>query len=307
MYNRTKSIFHLNDLLYDEIGVCDAVEELMQYGYLRVTADNDYESLLSTFTKPTLIELSKVHKLSKIKSSWKKSVIVKYFLGHLSFQDITSSLPDLHYYIPLRANEISRFKSWWKPKFDNGIYHIDDQYDPHQTYVVIDVETTGTRAPMGRITEIGAVKVQNGKIIDEWSSLINPESYIPPFITDITGINNEMVKDAPLFYQIAEELGTFMGDAVFVAHNVNFDYGFISAELKRLGKHLQKTKICTVASMRKYYPGHNSYSLANMCKEYGISLKTHHRALCDAQAAAQLLLLINEKRLELANIRLQLN
>lgn len=295
MYNRTKPIFHLNDLLYDEIGTCDAVEELMGNGYLRKLNENDYHALLSIFTKPKLLELSKLHQMANIKSSWSKANIAAYFYDHLSFHDFISTLTDLHYYLPLRLDHIERFKTWWKPKFDTGLFPRTASFAVDQTYVIIDVETTGTRSPLGRVTEIGAVKVQNGQIIDEWSSLINPQAHIPPFITDITGISNDMVKHAPLFHEIADELESFMKDAVFVAHNVNFDYGFISAELKRMGRSLKMPRICTVSSMRQYYPGHGSYSLASLCKEYAIPLTTHHRALCDAQAAAQLLLLVNEK------------
>ena len=87
-----------------------------------------------------------------------------------------------------------------------------------------------------------------------------------------------------------------MEDAIFVAHNVEFDYGFISREFARLGRGFRHAKLCTCSSMRKLYPGHRSYSLASLCQQYDIPLRQHHRALCDAEAAADLLLLINEKR-----------
>jgi DNA polymerase-3 subunit epsilon len=87
-----------------------------------------------------------------------------------------------------------------------------------------------------------------------------------------------------------------MQGAIFVAHNVDFDYGFIAREFKRLGRPFRHPKLCTCSSMRKLYSGHKSYSLAALCENYGIALRQHHRALCDAEAAAELLLLINEKR-----------
>ena len=90
----------------------------------------------------------------------------------------------------------------------------------------------------------------------------------------------------------------FASDAIFVAHNVEFDYGFISAEFERMGQAFRRPKLCTCASMRKLFPGHDSYGLAALCAAYDIPLKTHHRALCDAEAAAQLLLIINERRRE---------
>jgi DNA polymerase-3 subunit epsilon len=89
-----------------------------------------------------------------------------------------------------------------------------------------------------------------------------------------------------------------MEGTIFAAHNVNFDYGFIASEFRRLGRRFRYPKICTCASMRKLYPGYRSYSLKNLCREFDIDLKDHHRALCDAKAAAELLKLINLKRLE---------
>jgi len=107
-----------------------------------------------------------------------------------------------------------------------------------------------------------------------------------------------MVANAPRFGEIAESFSAFMGDAIFAAHNVNFDYGFISAEFKMIDQTFRHPKICTCSSMRKLYPGHSSYSLKNLCRAFNIDLTSHHRALCDAKAAAELLLLVNEKRLE---------
>jgi len=100
------------------------------------------------------------------------------------------------------------------------------------------------------------------------------------------------------FAEIADSFANFMGDAIFAAHNVNFDYGFINAEFKMIDRQFRHPKICTCSSMRKLYPGYASYSLKNLCREFQIDLKSHHRALCDAKAAAELLFLINTKRLE---------
>ena len=97
---------------------------------------------------------------------------------------------------------------------------------------------------------------------------------------------------------MAESFANFMGDAIFAAHNVNFDYGFISAEFQMVDQKFRHPKICTCASMRKLYPGYPSYSLKNLCREFHIDLKSHHRALCDAKAAAELLFLVNERRIE---------
>ena len=196
----------------------------------------------------------------------------------------------------IRRNQLIRIMQLRRAGFQTDIARIEWAVDPHQIYVVVDVETTGGHAGAHRMTEIGAVKVQNGKIIDEFQTLLNPQRSIPSFITKLTGITNDMVKDAPLFEQIAEDFSEFLGDAIFAAHNVNFDYGFIKAEYERVGIRFRAPKICTCRSMRKYYPGYKSYGLKNLCAQFHISLDSHHRALCDARAAAQLLFLVNDKR-----------
>lgn len=197
----------------------------------------------------------------------------------------------------IRRSQMVRMQQLRNAGFEVEVLRVGYHVDPNQIYVVVDVETTGGRAPNDRVTEIGAVKVQNGKIIDEWSTLINPERKIPSFITGLTGISDAMVADAPVFAEVAEEFSEFLADAVFVAHNVNFDYGFISSEFRRSGYEFKMPKLCTCSSMRRHFPGHVSYSLATITKEYGISLPDHHRALCDARAAAELLRLINNKRI----------
>ena len=96
----------------------------------------------------------------------------------------------------------------------------------------------------------------------------------------------------------SDEFASFLDGAIFVAHNVEFDYRFVGQEFRRLGRPFRMPKLCTCAAMRKLYPGHSSYSLAALSAAYDIPLRQHHRALCDAEAAAQLLLMINEKRAE---------
>ena len=198
----------------------------------------------------------------------------------------------------IRRNQLTRIRQLLSAGFKAEILQVDWTVDPNQTYVVVDVETTGGRSGLHRVTEIGAVKVKGGKVIDEWSSLINPQRSIPANITRLTGISQEMVADAPIFAQVVDSFTKFMGDAIFAAHNVNFDYGFISAEYQMVDRRFRHPKICTCSSMRKLYPGHASYSLKNLCRDFHIDLKSHHRALCDAKAAAELLFLVNEKRLE---------
>jgi len=197
----------------------------------------------------------------------------------------------------VRRNQLARLNLLRAAGFDAGILRVSYRADPDQVYVVVDVETTGGRPPNDRVTEIGAVKVQHGRVIDEWHSLINPEKRIPSFITQLTGITNAMVADAPLFADIADDFLAFMGNAIFVAHNVNFDHGFIASEYRRLEKRFRFPKLCTVSSMRRHYPGLTSYGLAPLSRHFGIVLDDHHRALADARATVELLNLVNRKRL----------
>lgn len=163
-------------------------------------------------------------------------------------------------------------------------------------YAIIDIETTGQSALKGKITEI-AIFVHDGtEIVESFSSLVNPECYIPQFITDLTGISNDMVKRAPKFYEIAKKIVEITQDKIFVGHNVQFDYRFVQEEFKRLGYDYQRQTMCTVRLGRKFIPGHRSYSLGNICEELGISINGRHRAAGDAYATTKLFEIIMEKK-----------
>ncbi len=203
----------------------------------------------------------------------------------------------------LRRKQMLRLEQLRAAGFRADVVRINWVLDPEQLYVVVDVETTGGRGEHHRVTEIGAVKMQNGRIIDRFATLLNPQRSIPAGITRLTGISADMVADAPYFADIADEFSEFMGDAIFVAHNVDFDYRFLAQEYRRLGRPFRYAKLCTCASMRRLYPGQRSYSLAALCQAHDIPLRNHHRALCDAEAAAELLLLVNEKRAEAQEAR----
>jgi len=198
----------------------------------------------------------------------------------------------------LRRNQLLRLEQLRRAGFRAEVLRVRWVLHPAQAYVVVDVETTGGRGEQHRVTEIGAVKVVDGRIVGRFETLLNPQRSIPPGITRLTGITQAMVADAPVFADIADRFAEFLQGAIFVAHNVEFDYRFIGQEFRRLGRSFRMPKLCTCASMRKLYPGHGSYGLAALTAAYDIPLESHHRALCDAEAAAHLLLMINEKRLE---------
>lgn len=153
-----------------------------------------------------------------------------------------------------------------------------------QPLVFLDIETTGGSPNFARITEIGALRVEDGKITKEYSQLLQPDQRVPPFITKLTGISDEMLWDAPRFADIQNELDLLLNDAVFVAHNVNFDYSFIKAEYALLGKHFDSNRFCTARLSRRLYPLQARHNLDTVIKAHNIAVVNRHRALDDAKA-----------------------
>lgn len=162
-------------------------------------------------------------------------------------------------------------------------------------YAIVDIETTGGKAALDKITEIGIVLHNGETIVDTYSTLINPERSIPYNIVRITGITDIMVKDAPKFYEVAAKIVKMTEGAIFVAHNVHFDYSFLQEEFRQLGYTYSRKKICTVRLSRKVFPGLPSYSLGNIIKYFSISVQARHRALDDAKATAELFDLMIKK------------
>lgn len=155
-------------------------------------------------------------------------------------------------------------------------------------FAIIDIETTGGNSATSRITEVAIFLFDGTKVIDEFTSLINPECPIPPYITSLTGISDQMVAKAPRFYEVARQIVEITEGATFVAHNVAFDYRFVQAEFKRLGYDYIRDTLCTVKLARKHIPGYPSYSLGNICANLGISINGRHRAAGDALATVKL-------------------
>ncbi|MGB0807050.1 MAG: exonuclease domain-containing protein [Salibacteraceae bacterium] len=156
-------------------------------------------------------------------------------------------------------------------------------------FAVVDIETTGGNANLGKITEVAIVITDGETILEEFDSLVDPGMHIPSFITNLTGITNQMVEDAPPFHYIASRVADLLKDKVFVAHNVNFDYSFIKKELEEAGYPMPTKKMCTVRYSRKMVPGRKSYSLGNICSHFGIKNMDAHRAMSDTKATVQLL------------------
>lgn len=155
-------------------------------------------------------------------------------------------------------------------------------------YAIIDIETTGGSARLEKITEVAIYLHDGEKITGEFVSLVNPERNIPYFITNLTGITNEMVEDAPRFFEIAKTIVELTEGRTFVAHNARFDYSFIRQEFRSLGYNFKRNILDTIALSRKLYPGHRSYSLGNICRDLNITIDGRHRAAGDALATVKL-------------------
>ena len=150
-------------------------------------------------------------------------------------------------------------------------------------YVLLDLETTGGNATVDRITEIAAVRVEDGIEVARWSTLVNPGVRIPPFIQSLTGISDAMVQTAPAFDEVARQLLDFLDGAVLVAHNVRFDHGFIVNELLRLERKLQIKTLCTVRLSRALYPQFKSHGLDAILSRNGLQTLARHRAMGDVE------------------------
>jgi DNA polymerase-3 subunit epsilon len=174
-------------------------------------------------------------------------------------------------------------------------------------YAIIDIETTGGRARRDKITEIAIVLHDGVEIIDTYETLVNPECHIPYGITELTGISQEMVADAPKFYEVARKVVEMTENCVFVAHNVRFDYGFIREEFKRLGFSYVRKQLCTVRLSRKTIPGLGSYGLSNLIRFMGIEVDNRHRAMGDAIATAELFRRIMEAKENKTEVRSMVN
>ncbi len=155
-------------------------------------------------------------------------------------------------------------------------------------FAIIDIETTGNSYKYGQITEIAVYQHNGQETTGFYSTLIKPEMDIPLFITRLTGISNEMVENAPRFYEVAKKIVEITAGRIFVAHNVHFDYRFVREEFKRLGYNYNRKTLCTVQLSRKLLPGHRSYSLGNICAAKGIEINGRHRAAGDALATTRL-------------------
>lgn len=157
-------------------------------------------------------------------------------------------------------------------------------------FVVVDVETTGARVPPCRVTEIGAYRVRQNKIVGEFHTLVNPQTPIPPFITDLTGISNAMVENAPIFNDVIFDWLNFIGTSILVAHNAVFDMRFLNSEIARIfpNRRMANSHVCTVKLSRRLLPTLQNHRLHTLADHFSISIVNRHRAADDAHATAKI-------------------
>jgi DNA polymerase III epsilon subunit family exonuclease len=159
-------------------------------------------------------------------------------------------------------------------------------------FVVLDVEAIGAKGLPARIIELGAHRVQSGKIVDTFQTLVNPGASLPRFIAALTGISDEMLRGAPKFAKIVDAWLDFAGDAVLVAHNATFDLALLNQEIARVfpGSRMRNAELCTVKLARRLLGHLDSHNLDALAEHFGLEIAERHRAAGDARATAQLLL-----------------
>lgn len=155
--------------------------------------------------------------------------------------------------------------------------------------VFVDIETTGLSPARERVIEVAAIRVEHGKIVEEFNQLINPAKPLPYFITQLTGISSDDVFEAPAFEDIADNLYRIMDGAIFVAHNVRFDYSFLQQEFQRVDMNFNPQQLCTMRLSRALYPQHSTHKLANLIERHGFTYAARHRAYDDAHVLWQFL------------------
>ncbi|MDO6738269.1 exonuclease domain-containing protein [Wenyingzhuangia sp. 2_MG-2023] len=176
-------------------------------------------------------------------------------------------------------------------------------------YAILDIETTGGKFNEEGMTEIAIHKFDGKKVVDKFITLVNPEIPIQPFVVQLTGINNNMLRNAPKFHEIAKQIVNITEDCILVAHNANFDYRILRLEFSRLGYNFVKDTLCTVELSRKLIPDQDSYSLGKLCKSLGIPMSDRHRANGDTIATVKLFkMLLNKdigKEIIKANVKVE--
>lgn len=185
---------------------------------------------------------------------------------------------------------------------------IEQQLLLRQDLVFVDLETTGLDPSQDRVIEVGIVRISKGKVLEQYNSLINPQIPIPPSVKAITGIKTHQLLKAPTFAEVREELQNMLRHGIFVAHNADFDYGFIESEFSRIETPFALPRLCTVKLSRELYPDYMSHSLDSISQRFGIPIDNRHRAKDDALATWEFVKIsqtkLGQRQVEQAIVRL---
>ena len=152
-----------------------------------------------------------------------------------------------------------------------------------RTFAIVDVETSGTSAVFSRVIEIGILRIEHGVCVETYRTCVDPGHTISPWITELTGIQQEELEGAPIFEDIIDTVERLLAGATFVAHNVSFDYGFIQREFRRAGRSFEAQRLCTVRLSRALYPRAKRHNLSSVIERHGFVCESRHRALDDAR------------------------
>ena len=162
-------------------------------------------------------------------------------------------------------------------------------------YSIIDIETTGGKFNQEKITEIAILRIDENNMVHVFHKLINPTKKIQPFVEKLTRLSNKMLKNKPIFSEIAVEIQDFTKNSIFVAHNVNFDYRVLCKEFKAIGIEYSRKTLCTIKLSRKAFPLEKSYGLGKLTSRIGIKINNRHSAIGDAEATLKLFEIIRKK------------
>ena len=163
-----------------------------------------------------------------------------------------------------------------------------------QPIAIVDIETTGSRTQNGRMIEVGVLRIEDGKLVSSFETLINPEQPIPYSITVLTGITDKDVEKSPTFKAISNQLQDILDGCLFIAHNASFDYGFVKYEFKRMGIDFNAQTLCSVKLSRKLFPEHAQHNLGILIERYKLVAQARHRALDDAKVVWEFLQIIEQ-------------
>ena len=204
---------------------------------------------------------------------------------------VVQSFPDAHKMLGFDNPDmkvIYGVEAYLVPDKSNVVTNSKNQ-NIDTTYCVLDLETTGLSFRTEKITEVGIMKVQNGEVIDSFSCFVNPEKPIPPRVVEVTNITDEMVKDAETIEKVFPKILEFVGDSVLVAHNADFDIGFLKYNAKQLGLSLDNTYIDTLRLAKELFPDFKKYKLGIIAEKLGIKVEVAHRALDDVDTTVKVL------------------